>query len=184
MAGMRRFHLRKPDAKRISIKVLLDQIDPSFLPGVVLHQHHDLLSDYGLTCLHYPGTLLSHTDPSLIAAQHQSGITLSTSIHDLQEIHDLKALLSLSVFNYVFYSPVFNSISKPGYLGNITSDFRLTKNSAGPAVIALGGINHHHIQQLFAMNFDGAAVLGAVWNEPGDPLNNFIRIKDALNQSL
>jgi thiamine-phosphate pyrophosphorylase len=177
-AGMGVFHLRKPGASLDTIKALLDQINPAFLPMVVLHQHHDLKATYNLVRLHYPKALLKETDPSIITSYARSGVKLSTSIHDLE------LLSSSSIFHYVFYSPVFDSISKPGYCGKLTSDFKLAIADGDPAVIALGGINHHNIQQLSAMNFDGAAVLGAIWNAPGNPIENFLRLNYALNMPL
>jgi thiamine-phosphate pyrophosphorylase len=177
-AGMGIFHLRKPAASPTAIKALLDQINPAFLPMVVLHQHHDLIATYDLRRLHYPKALLAETDRSIITSFARSGVKLSTSIHDLG------LLSSSSIFNYVFYSPVFGSISKPGYYGKLTSDFKLEITDGDPAVIALGGINHHNIQQLSAMNFNGAAVLGAIWNALGNPLENFLRLNHALNIPL
>jgi len=32
------------------------------------------------------------------------------------------------------------------------------------------------------MNFDGVAVLGAIWNKPGSPVNNFLSIQDSINK--
>lgn len=175
-AGMKRFHLRKPDAPILEVTALLDQIDAAFLDAIVLHHHHELLNHYGLKRLHYPAYLLQNTESLWIDNQRQSGIILSTSIHNLKELD------RQSMFQYVFYSPVFNSISKPGYKSTLLQDFQLNKIENSPDIFALGGIDHHNIHQLPAMNFDGAAVLGAIWNESGTPINNFIQVNQALKQ--
>lgn len=169
-AGMSCFHLRKPTASRDDLKALLSQLDPAFLKDVVLHQHHSLRADYDLMRLHYTESARLNADPKILADQLESGRILSSSVHDFADIPGLKS------FEYVFYGPVFNSISKPGYEGNLSQNFRLQRTDASPKVIALGGIDHTNITTIKHMDFDGAAVLGAIWNNGRSPLINFLQL--------
>lgn len=175
-AGMRCFHLRKPAANRAELHTFLNKLDPAYLKDVVLHQHHGLASDFNLNRLHYTESARLTINPDLLANQLDCGFNLSSSVHDFAVIPGLKA------FEYVFYGPVFNSISKPGYHGNLPPDFRLPKINAAPAVIALGGIDASNIGTVHQMNFDGAAVLGAIWNGQDTPLKNFLHLHNSLNQ--
>lgn len=173
--GMKRFHLRKPNGSIAKFTKVLNAIDSCFRKQVVLHQHHELADTFAMERRHYPEALrLLQAD--MVADQKRRGIGLSTSIHKLEHAN------ALSDFDYVFFSPVFNSISKLGYHGALAPDFRLSKPKAAPAIIALGGVDVANIPLVRAMNFDGVAVLGAIWNKPGSPVNNFLSIQDSINK--
>ena len=69
-------------------------------------------------------------------------------------------------YDYVFLSPIFDSISKNGYTaafhrGALQAAAR--NGSIGDNVIALGGITPERIEEAAACNFGGAAVLGYLW---------------------
>jgi thiamine-phosphate pyrophosphorylase len=103
---------------------------------------------------------------------------LSTSIHDLSEWKILS-----DKFKYVFYSPVFESISKLNYKPKVSLEklsvqikkYRSTQKKL-PQLIALGGINESNILQIKDADFDGAALLGSIWKSD-NPLNVFEKIK-------
>jgi thiamine-phosphate pyrophosphorylase len=172
-AGMNIFHLRKPEASIPALRILIEQIDPAYRHMLVLHQHHALCDEFQLPRRHYPEQLRQHHAASGFADQQQRGIKLSTSIHHLDSI------ASFSAFEYVFFSPVFDSISKAGYHSKLPTNFRLERKSGWPAVIALGGIEARHVEQVSAMNFDGLAVLGAIWNIGQSPVENFLALHRA-----
>ena len=81
--------------------------------------------------------------------------------------HSLNELINLKGFNYVFLSPVFDSVSKHGYNSMFSSeeiiDF-FKKNPLYTKVIALGGLSMENIDTALLMGFEGAAVMGALWN--------------------
>jgi thiamine-phosphate pyrophosphorylase len=86
---------------------------------------------------------------------------------------------SENVFDYVFLSPVFDSISKPGYfrndeLGMMSDEWKALVKTK---VIALGGIDASNIHKTKELGFDGAAVLGAVWGESEMVLQSFKEIR-------
>jgi thiamine-phosphate pyrophosphorylase len=172
-AGMDIFHLRKPGASIPALRTLIEQIDPAYRNMLVLHQHHALCDEFELPRRHYPEQLRQHHAASGFADLQQRGLKLSTSIHELDSIS------AYSAFEYVFFSPVFDSISKAGYHSKLPTNFRLERKSGWPAVIALGGIEARHVEQVSAMNFDGLAVLGAIWNIGQSPVENFLALHRA-----
>ncbi len=97
--------------------------------------------------------------PPLYALQR--GRTQSTSFHCVEDMqHEWGAL------TYAFFSPVFDSISKPGYVAaGFCSD---ALHAALPTlpfdVIALGGVTADNVLQAHAMGFAGVAVLGSIWS--------------------
>ena len=103
---------------------------------------------------------------------------LSTSIHDLNEWKKLA-----DKFKIIFYSPVFESISKPNYkpkisLKNLSVQIE-NRGSRIENLIALGGINEQNILQVKDAGFDGAALLGSIWKSD-EPIDAFKKIKAVL----
>ncbi len=112
-------------------------------------------------------------------ANHQRAF--STSIHQLVDWP-----LWIDKVELVFYSPVFESISKPGYGPSLTlaemqkeiEDIR-SRYSNLPRLIALGGVQKANISKVQRAGFDGAALLGSLWNSP-DPVQTFQELRQNL----
>lgn len=158
-AGLGVFHLRKPDNDLESLIKLISQIESKYHDQIALHQHHEIADQFRIKRLHFTETKRRKTPISEFYEIKERGIKISTSIHDISVLNEL------SHFDYTFFSPVFDSISKEGYQSSVSADFVLEKPKNSPAVIALGGIHQGNIDQVKSMNFDGATVLGAIWNE-------------------
>jgi len=148
-------HIRKPDNDPAAFRQLMTEIEPVFYDRIVIHQHHELATTFSLIRLHYPEK--KRPSAGALGAMKEAGYILSTSIHELDALQDCAA------YDYVFYGPVFNSISKPGYESVLAADFMLPVRNGGPQLIAIGGITLSKLKILKDMNFDGAALLGAVW---------------------
>ena len=74
--------------------------------------------------------------------------------------------------DYLFLSPIFNSISKQGYEAAFTPETlqeAAQKGLIDSQVVALGGITLERIQQLHDWHFGGAAFLGDIWQRMNDP---------------
>ncbi|SKB44729.1 thiamine phosphate synthase [Dyadobacter psychrophilus] len=157
--GMLRLHLRKPDGNVADLNRLLGEIDPEFYPKIALHTHHELAAQFGINRLHFPENLRKGTPEFMLEKLKNAGFKLSTSVHDISELNALS-----TAFEYTFFGPVFNSISKKGYQRVIHDDFYLKNEQKNVKVIAIGGIAHSNIEKIKEMNFDGAAMLGAIWH--------------------
>ena len=176
-AGLEILHLRKPDAPASVIAALLNQIDPIYYSRIALHQHHDLAEQFGINRLHFPERERQHLNTLDWQKMQAAGLKLSTSIHQLETAKILPL-----VFEYVFFSPVFTSISKASYQSVLDNNFYLKAEEKPLRVIALGGITHAHINRVKEMNFDGAAILGAIWQKPEQAFDNFKMIQYACSQ--
>jgi len=172
-SGLEIFHLRKPDCSLAEIRKLLEGIEPQYYRGIALHQYHEVASDYGFERLHFPEIVRKETADGKIKLLSESGYRLSTSIHRLADLD------SLAGFSYTFFSPVFNSLSKSGYLGVVESDFKHTKRHKLD-LIALGGVTVENVKKCIAMNFDGVAVLGTIWNDPLNAIGSFNNMKQVI----
>ena len=153
-AGLVRLHLRKPDAGKETIATLIHQIPDQFYSRIVIHDHFCLASEYALGGVH-----LNRRNPN--APDHFTG-SISRSCHSIQELDTWKSL------DYLFLSPIFQSISKEGYGSGFPLDgLRNAKGIIDDKVIALGGICPQTITKLKDIPFGGVAVLGALWgNDP------------------
>ena len=178
IAGLKYFHLRKPESDIQSVKYLLNGIAPRFYNRIALHQFHEIAPDYGIKRLHYTESAREASSTEKWQSQLDEGFTLSTSIHDVS------LLSNLVPFDFVFYGPVFDSISKPGYQSNLAAEFKLDKTNMKPKVIALGGVEISKLTKLKTMGFDGAAVLGTLWSNPNKAVDRYIELKETLSVSI
>jgi len=168
-SGMDLFHIRKYGAAENELREFIHGIDPGFRERVVLNHHHELGASLGLKRFHY-----SEKDRKAWSETDWNGIdpesVYSTSVHSMEAYNALP-----EHFAYAFLSPVFDSISKPGY-PSVSFDFS-KKKSGSVQLIALGGIQADNVQQAIQFGFDGAALLGAIWNSE-NPVNSFSEIKN------
>lgn len=170
-AGLEYFHLRKPAVGEQAVRQLLDAIPAMYHQRIALHGFHHLAEEYEIRRLHFTEQHRRATDEVTWAPLKDKGYLLSTSVHDLQTLQHLPRL-----FSYTFFSPVFDSISKQEYKGVALDDFYIRDEQKPVPVIALGGINAENIEKVADMNFDGAAVLGALWNEPANAVKNYKKL--------
>jgi len=170
--GLTLFHLRKPNFSYQELKDYIQLIPEQHKDKVVLHAHHSLAVEYGLKGIHF-----TKTTPFDANKTYKKTLQLSTSFHTLEELKN-----ATQNFEYVFISPVFDSISKDGYKSSF--DFGELKNlmanrTKNIKVIALGGVNAKNINTAIELGFDGIGVLGAIWNT-AYPLKHFANISKSL----
>lgn len=156
--GVDTLHLRKPSASEADCARLIESIPSEWRGRIVVHDHHSLCQRYGLQGIH-----LNSRNPS--APEGFRPATVSASCHSLAEAARRKADC-----DYVFLSPVFDSISKRGYRSAYQPQELRQAAEAGVIdhrVVALGGVSLDTIDQLRQWRFGGAAFLGDVWGRLG-----------------
>lgn len=163
-------HVRKPSFSLEAYTSYLSSYSKHTRARFVLHEHHSLASSFSVKGIH-----LKETDRIKALKELFHSNSISTSFHHTEDLKGIK-----EPYSYVFFSPLFQSISKEHY-GKDTSDASLCtlrkaiKEHTNLAVIGLGGINEETILRIKHCGFDGGAVLGAVWLST-DPLQAFERI--------
>ena len=154
--GLGILHLRKPGAEKAQIEKILRQIDAKYHPRIVLHDHFSLTDKYDLKGIH-----LNQRNPFFSDVGKK--LSRSRSCHTLTEIEQYKP-----ESDYLFLSPIFDSISKTGYTSNFSEkdlSEAAKKGIIDSKVIALGGITLSNIDRLKRYGFGGIAILGAIWND-------------------
>lgn len=154
-SGFDYVHIRKPAYTADDMRRLLDKLPQYIHKRLKLHSHFDLANEYGIGGLH-----INHRWHN-IPVEVNDGIRLSKSCHSIDELKDC------SKYEYVFLSPIYDSISKKGYRSNFMLDqlaatFNCHKSYNN--VIALGGIEPVHLKELEKCGFAGAAFLGYIFN--------------------
>jgi thiamine-phosphate pyrophosphorylase len=171
-AGLERYHVRKPAWSCAQLEAWLHAAPTTWHPRLVLHSHHELVSEFGLGGIHQRDTeQLSAASPAL-----------SRSCHDLPTLRQ-----AIGGYDSVFFGPIFPSISKPGYgprndkAATTIAAFLAARGETErrTSVIALGGITPERVPAVRALGFDGVAVIGAVW-QAVDPLRAFAELQESL----
>ncbi len=147
-------HVRKPDYSEGETRALLEALPADVRAKIRLHDHFELCGEYGLQGVH-----LNHRHPVPLAHIR----SLSASCHSLQEVVERKKSC-----DYVFLSPIFDSISKQDYAGKFSPETLSEAAKSGiidHKVFALGGVRAKYLPMLKQWGFGGAALLGDIWQD-------------------
>ncbi len=148
-------HLRKPGASEEEMISILEELPAECRARIVIHSHFNLALRYGLYGIHL-------NSRCSIVPDGFSG-SISRSCHTLEEVEQHK-----DSCNYLFLSPIFNSISKKGYASAFSgASLReaAEKGIIDSKVYALGGVTPERLSWLEEIGFGGAAMLGSVWGK-------------------
>ena len=167
-AGVSVIHIRKPEASEPEIEELLKTLQAlgADMSRLTIHYNEPLARKYGLGGVHL-------RIEELLAGAGE-GLRWSCSAHGWTE-----AERAATDADYVFLSPLFDSISKPGYHSAIDpaeAAERLRRRKG--RIVALGGIRPANIARVRRIGFDGAAVLGAAWSADEKAVNTERTLKN------
>ena len=173
--GLQRLHLRKPESTADECRALLRQIPACYHSRIVIHDHFELTEEFGLLGVH-----LNRRNPMPPVGWKGS---VSCSCHSLEELKARKAEtwsvateegVLEKTFDYLSLSPIFDSISKTGYMAAFTPEQLRQAHADGiidERVMALGGICHDNVDEALSYGFGGVMVLGDAWRgRRSDPL--------------
>lgn len=146
-----RVHLRKPGCTERQMRGLIEALPEEFRPELTLQDHLSLAPEYGVGGVH-------PTSRFPVAPEGWTGL-VSRSCHSLGEVAMCRDA------DYVFLSPVFDSISKSGYSSAFTDAQLRSAPEIDGHVYALGGVRPEHFPLLAEYGFGGAALLGHVWRD-------------------
>ena len=159
-AGLKRYHLRKPNWSEKLCATLLAALPAHLHPKISIHQCY---------------TLARHFDVRLHQKDTGERITnaRSRSLHQLEDFDE-----ALCGYEYGVLSPLFPSISKTGYTPRWTIDeLRIHMSSCTLATVyALGGITACNASLAMDLGFKGVVLHGSLWKAP-DPLSAFRRFR-------
>lgn len=166
--GWERVHIRKPGASKEEIAGLIREIPSGYYPHISLHDYFELADDFGLGGVHLNGR-------NPIPPTGWKGL-VSRSCHSIEEIEEYSGL------DYLTLSPIFDSISKPGYKSRFTPES--LKNAVLGNVFALGGVTFSRLAGLEAAGFAGAAMLAEAWKTEYHMLQFITHTDEGLEEVL
>lgn len=154
-------HIRKPESDEEEVERLLGRLKESGcdMSRLTIHYNEPLARRYGLGGVHLRGEEMEKGAGE--------GLRKSLSTHSWKEVQQYAGRV-----DYLFISPLFDSISKPGYRSGLDpkETFCRLEHHDG-RVVALGGISADTMTEVERLGFDGAAVLGAVWSVAGERID-------------
>lgn len=153
--GLDILHIRKPGTPTMYCERLLTLIPEKYHRKIVTHEHFYLKKEYDLLGIH-----LNSRNPR--EPENYVG-HVSCSCHSVDEVKEKK-----DHYDYVFMSPIFDSISKENYYSAYTAEELREAAKEGiidKNVMALGGITHENILEIKDFGFGGAVILGDLWNK-------------------
>ena len=163
-AGFDYVHVRKPQMTEEEVHNYLQSLPASLLPRLKMHYFPNLAQQFQLGGLHLNSRCPATPDG------YQG--RLSRSCHTIAETQCCAGM------EYVFLSPIFDSISKVGYSANFSeADLR---KSVDRKIVALGGVTADRIPWLNDVGFGGCAFLGYLFGVDGDEFRR--RIEIILNE--
>lgn len=157
--GVDLVHIRKPSATSEQLALLLNSLPTWCYNQLVVHDCLELANKYNLKGVHL--NRRNHTVPNNFKG------SVSMSCHSLEEVEIKKDMA-----DYVFLSPIFNSISKNGYNSAFSKEElhnAMKQGTIDKKVIALGGVSLANIETVKDLGFGGAALLGDIWYRTESP---------------
>jgi thiamine-phosphate pyrophosphorylase len=183
-AGLEVFHLRKPKFSTRRLKRYLDKMGAAYHSRIVIHSHHELAARFNVRGIHLTHKHRRHEFPwrwlrLKLLMLRRPQLCITTGFHALADLREHNPR-----YEYVFLSPIFESISKVGYKNTFHEDsLRELLAATKYRVMALGGVDEDKIETARQMGFSGVAVLGSLWKSK-DPVEKFKQLQARCRQPV
>lgn len=168
-SGFDYVHIRKPGYNRKKLAEYLQAIPEIYYPHIKLNDYFDLAYEFKVAGIH-----LNRRNGKVPDGFNGK---ISKSCHSFDELSNLE------IYEYVFLSPIYDSICKHGYISRFSHSELQEAHKAGvinSKVIALGGMTVSRIEEIKDYGFVGAAFLGYLFESADSKeLNN--KLKSIIN---
>lgn len=177
--GLEQLHLRKLELDGRAMRAYLKVIPNHFHSRIVLHSHHRLALSFKvggihLTRVHQRRKLRNRIRLTWLKIR-RPGILVSVSCYKLAHLYANNQKYSFALLGPI-YDQQHNKFSS-GF-STVSLETALRKNPL--PVIARGGIDFAHVEQLRELRFAGIAVSHQIWSAE-DPLAEFLRYQQACH---
>ena len=179
--GLEIFHIRKPKYSTQEMRTYIEKINKKYHNRIVIHSHHELCVSLKLKGIHLTerhrrkNFFRSWVLMQWIKFKRPDAIITAS-------YHSPNSLLKHNPgYNYIFLSPIFDSISKIGYKHTFNDDsLEVALKKTNFNVIALGGVDYSKLEMVKKFGFKGCALVGSIWHTQ-NPVSEFIKIFDKWN---
>ena len=152
--GLDILHLRKPETPAMYSERLLTLIPQKYHKRIVTHEHFYLKEEFDLMGIH-----LDRRNPS---EPHDYSGHISCTCRTLSDLSSKKHF-----YDYLFLSPVFDSVSSPRPASFTTEELRQGSHDKliDNKIMALGGVRWENIPLVRDLGFGGAVIMGDLWSK-------------------
>ncbi|HTA61885.1 MAG TPA: thiamine phosphate synthase [Bacteroidia bacterium] len=175
-AGLDCYHLRKPKFSTKQLQEYIEKIPKQFHNRIITHSHHNLARKYNLQGVHYTK---KHLEKNLKNWWREKMLRISTSNFIKTSSHGKLASLYEDEegmkFDYVFLSPIFDTITGKYQSGYYEDSIKLALQKTGKKVIARGGVDVTRIEKIKELGFYGMALYSSVWDKE-NPVEEYLKV--------
>lgn len=172
-AGLETFHLRKHKTSTKKTRDLISAIPSHFHNRIVIHSHHNLARYFKLKGIHLTKTHKKRKFRTWLILKliklKNPHIIISTSYDTIGKLFEHSESYN---YNYVFLSPIFESITSKFQGGYTTHSLKSALIKSEYKVIARGGVDINAIEKAHEIGFEGLAFYNSIWKRK-DPVGEF-----------
>ena len=163
-SGLETFHLRKKNASTRQIEDYINTIPRKYWSRIVLHSHYSLAIKYNLKGIHLNRGFKKQKFVYWIKLFYyrfkRPNLQVSSSFNNLSSLYN-----DDNNYDYVFLSPVFDSVNKNGYQSSFSQhNLAVALMKSKHKTMALGGIQPNRFDSIKEMGFAGMVLSEALWN--------------------
>ncbi len=162
--GLETFHLRKKHASAKQIEDYINAIPPKYWSKIVLHSNYKLAIKYQLKGIHLNRNFKKQKFAFWIKLYYyrfkRPNLQISSSFNNLSSLYN-----DTNKYDYVFLSPVFDSVNKNGYQSSFSQhNLAVALMKSRHKTMALGGVQTDRFETIKEMGFAGMVLSEALWN--------------------
>ncbi len=173
-AGLDYFHIRKPRLSKRKLQEYIKTFPPKYRKQLVIHSYHALARQFKLGGIHLSRRHRKrgwvYKIKLLLRRKTQKDLVVTRTFHKLTALTNDKRK-----YTYAFLSPVFDSITHNTLSGGFSKRALLIMiPQAKQPIYAMGGVNADRLEDVKELGFEGAVLLGSVWNSEKAPHEVFL----------
>ncbi|MEM9052785.1 MAG: thiamine phosphate synthase [Bacteroidota bacterium] len=173
--GLEHFHIRKPKMGRRQLTEYIKQFPERYREQLVIHSYHGLCFSLKLGGIHLSrkhrkrGKLYQFK--LFLRRTFGRELVVTRTFHKLTDLTNDRRK-----YSYTFLSPVFDSITHSTLSGGFSKRALLIMiPQAKQPVFAMGGVSSNRLAAVADLGFEGAVLLGSIWNAKEKPHEVFQR---------
>lgn len=172
-AGADFLYIRKPELDDFSLVDFVEKIPEQYWKQCICTSMI-ITKEFNLGGYHFTRDIIqknTNYNDKVLEWLHGNNKISSVSAHSINDIKNYSER-----FKHVIVSPLFPSISKENHSYDWDfNDLQLTINDARlkSQLFAVGGVDTSKIETVKNLNFNGVGLLGAIWQDSGNEINNF-----------
>ncbi len=181
-AGLGTFHMRKHKLSTKKTKEFITQIPAHFHDRIIIHSHHNLARKYKLKGIHLTKSHKQKVFRTWLSLKllklKNPGVIITTSYSNIGQLYEKSGRYK---YNYVFLSPIFDSLSSKFQGGFTAHSLKTAIEKSELNVVARGGVDVSAIEKATIIGFKGLAFYSAIWKKK-NPLEEFNKILEKFEE--